>query len=363
MKINNVVYGYWAFYLAFMLAIPAIVGCSEDDKDSGDSSLGDDTSDFDSDSSDTDSAYDSNMDSASASDSSSSASTDTSTDSSDSADSSSDNNDTSDSTAPMYPELWYSVDNMLVYVDLNTSGDIVEILSSSLTGLESGQNSITMLKNGGLVGSRVLKATRQSQIYFVADPPRDGSPASVQILGNMDVMIEAMYTDCDGRLYVMDTGTDTTSSDGNRLLLITGDYLNGDFTYQVVSDWSSFVADIDDMGPGINAAGEIVDANGFAIDSGNIYQFDYEAGTGTRVGQGGKWGIHALGGSLFSDWKPRLYVMGSDATVSQKNYTTFEDIGASMMGPETTGASPYNGFSGLAGPLTNCVTQFTIIVE
>ena len=96
-------------------------------------------------------------------------------------------------------------------------------------------------------------------------------------------MLEGLYTDCDGRLYGMDTGADVGSSTGNRLLRFTGDYLAGDFTYQVISDLSTAdVADIDDLGPGVALDGAITDNPGFAIDSGDIYEFNYETGTGTN---------------------------------------------------------------------------------
>ena len=61
--------------------------------------------------------------------------------------------------------------------------------------------------------------------------------------------------------------------------------MNGDFSYEVVSDWSQgSVADIDDLGPGIDAQGEITDKDGFAIDTGTIYDFDYEEGNGEEAG-------------------------------------------------------------------------------
>ena len=72
------------------------------------------------------------------------------------------------------------------------------------------------------------------------------------------------------------------------------------------------VADIDDMGPGITG-NEISDNPGLAIDTSNIYAFNYESGTGSQVGNGGTYGIHALGGPLFTDGTARLYVLSIDA--------------------------------------------------
>src|SRR5690606_38617095 len=123
---------------------------------------------------------------------------------------------------------------------------------------------------------------------------------------------EALYTDCQGLVYLMDTGVDVGSAEGNRLLRFTGDFLAGDLSYEVITDLQmASVADIDDMGPGIDDMGEITDGNGFAIDSGQVYDFDYNTGTGTLLGPGGTWGIHALGGPLFDDDVARLYLLDS----------------------------------------------------
>lgn len=48
--------------------------------------------------------------------------------------------------------------------------------------------------------------------------------------------IEALYTDCDGRVYLMDTGKDVSTAEGNRLLRFTGDYIKGDLGYEVITD-------------------------------------------------------------------------------------------------------------------------------
>jgi hypothetical protein len=156
-------------------------------------------------------------------------------------------------SAPQYPELWYSSGQYLVYIELSEDdGSVVKLEASSMEGLPIGQNCLTMLDDGSLVGARLSDADNHTYFYRIKDPPRDGSAAEYDKLGVMpeDIMLEGLYTDCDGRLYGMDTGADVGSFTGNRLLRFLGNYLAGDFDYQVVSDLSSaVVADIDDMGP------------------------------------------------------------------------------------------------------------------
>ncbi|MBN2342070.1 MAG: hypothetical protein JXX29_12430 [Deltaproteobacteria bacterium] len=265
-------------------------------------------------------------------------------------------------TAEMYPELWYSADNQLVNVQLSEDdGSVQNIVSYTIDGLGLGQNSLTMMKDGSLVGARLVKETFETELYYLAEPPRSGDTASYEMLGIMidGIMLEALYTDCDGNLYGMDTGVDDGGSEGNQLIRFVGDFLAGDFSYVVVSDWSQGdVADIDDMGPGISESGEITDNDGFAIDTSTIYAFNYEEGQGTAVGAGGTWGIHALGGPLFTDDTSRLYVMTADAVITQIDPVTFDVIGEEATGPTVENGNA--GWSGLAGPLTDCVTQFTV---
>ncbi|MEQ9324006.1 MAG: hypothetical protein RIF41_32880 [Polyangiaceae bacterium] len=263
-------------------------------------------------------------------------------------------------TVEQFPELWYSVDQLLVHIELSAiDGTFVGITTSDVEGdLPLGQNALTMLDDGSLLGARLSTADDLTHFYYIADPPRDGSPVVPVPLGVMidDLKLEGLYTDCDGRLYGMDTGVDNTDSVGNRLLRFTGDPIGGDFTYVVVSDLATAdVADIDDMSPGISG-GVISDNPGLAIDTGDIYDFDYQTGSGNLVANGGTWGIHALGGPLFSDAIARLFVLSSLGELFEVDPTTFTLSGVLATGP--TPAEGAAGWSGLAGPLTDCVTGF-----
>lgn len=258
-------------------------------------------------------------------------------------------------------ELWYAVDHTLVHIALNSDGSVAALQPSAMNGdFEVGQNAITVLADGALFGSRLSKATLTTSFYYIAEPPTDGSEVTPTPLGVMPdgIMIEGLYTDCDGRLYAMDTGSNETNAAGNRLIRFVGDVLSSDFSFDVVTDLSSAdVADIDDMGPGI-VDNEISDNPGLAIDSGKIHAFDYETGTGTLVGEGGSYGIHALGGALFGDGTSRLYVLSVDAELYEMNPDTF-----ALSDVLTTGPTPPNGhagWSGLAGPLTDCDSGFVI---
>jgi hypothetical protein len=224
-----------------------------------------------------------------------------------------------------------------------------------------GQNAITMLDDGSLLGARLSRADDQSYFYHIAEPPRDGAEVTPERLGVMPggIMVEGLYSDCEGRIYVMDTGADNSSSEGNRLLRFTSDVLSGDFEFDVVSDLASaVVADIDDMGPGIED-NQVTDNPGLAIDTGDIYDFNYETGTGTQVATGGTFGIHVLGGDLFSDGRTRLYVLSSDAELFEVDPETFSLSDVLMTGPEPD--EGMRGWSGLAGPLTECDSGFTLI--
>lgn len=272
-----------------------------------------------------------------------------------------------DSTAPspaFDAELWYAVDDMLVYVEIDPDdGSVVQFVASNVVGgLEHGQNAITMLDDGSLLVARLARSDDQTHFYYFADPPRDGSDVTPMSLGIMPdaIMIEGLYSDCDGRIYAMDTGVDDTSSEGNRLLRFTGSVIAGDFAFVVVSDLSSAdVADIDDMGPGINA-NQVTDNPGIAIDTSDLYAFNYETGTGTQVATGGTWGIHALGGDLFSDGRSRLYILSSDAELFEVDPGAFILSDVLGTGPPTTTGNP-PGWTGLAGPLTECDSGFTLI--
>jgi len=259
-----------------------------------------------------------------------------------------------------FAELWYSVDQLLVRIELSPiDGSLVGMTTSDVQGgLPVGQNALTMLDDGSLLGARLSTDDDLTHFYYIADPPRDGSPVTPDPLGVMpdSLMLEGLYTDCDGRIYGMDTGSDVTNSDGNRLLRFTGDVVGGDFTFVVVSDLATAdVADIDDMSPGI-AGGTVTDNPGLAIDTGDIYDFDYQSGSGTLVAQGGTYGIHALGGPLFSDGISRLFVFSSQGELFEVDPSTFAL--SDVLGTGPTPTNGIAGWSGLAGPLTDCETGF-----
>jgi len=260
-----------------------------------------------------------------------------------------------------YAELWYSVADRLVRFPLNPEdGSVLPLQQSTISNPPPlGQNLLTMMSDGSLIGARLSTADSQTYFYHVPDPPRDGATITVVELGTMsdDLMLEGFYTDCDGHLYAMDTGSDATNADGNRLIRFTGDVVASDFSYVVVSDLATAdVADIDDMSPGIDS-NEIHDNPGLAIDSGTVHQFDYETGSGTAVGTGGSWGIHALGGKLFTDSVSRLYLLSSDAELFEMDPTTYTVSSVLATGPADVEGTA--GHSGLAGPLTDCDTGFT----
>lgn len=259
----------------------------------------------------------------------------------------------------MYPELWYSVDQWLVRVEFAADGTIKQIVPSTISlPLDTGQSAITMLNDGSLLVSRLSKDDKQSHFFHVATPPRDGSAVTPKSLGVMpdNIMIEGLYVDCEGRLYAMDTGSDDTNANGNRLLRFTGNVTTGDFTFVQVSDLAAAdVADVDDMGPGINAENKIVDNPGLAIDTGHIFAFNFETGKGNEVAQAGTYGIHALGGSLFGDGRSRLYVMNNNADIVELDPTTF--AASKVLGTGPTPARDGAGWSSLAGPLTDCAAS------
>ena len=255
------------------------------------------------------------------------------------------------------PNLWYSVENKLHYIKINENdGSVVELVTSTITTpLLDGFDGITMLEDGSLLGSRVLGGVG-TQIFHIPEPPVEPSMIAVDIIGMVPdtLLIEALYTDCKGLVYLMDSGTDLSTADGNRLIRFTGDYLAGDLNYKVITDLeNASVADIDDLGPGIDAMGEITDGSGFAIDSGEVYAFDYNLGTGKKLGNGGTWGSHALGGPLFTDKTARLYLLDIDAKLVRADPVTLALSPVLVTGPKPEGDAPA-GWSGLTGPLTEC---------
>jgi hypothetical protein len=254
-----------------------------------------------------------------------------------------------------------------MYIELDPmDGSVVTLVHNQLNPdapLWNGQNGLTMLEDGSLLGSR--ESAQGTQIFHVPEPPTtENTPADAVYLGLVpdDVRVEALYTDCDGRIYLMDTGVDVSSAEGNRLLRFTGNYLQGDLQFEVITDLeNASVGDIDDMSPGIDGD-EITDGVGFAMDSAELWQIDYTTGTGTTLANtDGTWGIHALGGPLFNDLMPRLYILsaGDDNTgaeLMEVNIMDYSNSSPLVEGPDLNLNNGYNGWSGLAGPLTECMT-------
>ncbi|MCB9554834.1 MAG: hypothetical protein H6707_01940 [Deltaproteobacteria bacterium] len=264
-------------------------------------------------------------------------------------------------------ELWYAIESTLVHIELNgaqeistgPTGYVKDIHTSTITpSLSVGHNSLVVLDDGSLLGARLSIPEHDTQFYHIAQPPRDGSPVTAKIIGLMpdNIRIEAMHVDCKGRVYVMDTGVHDGTPEGNRLLRFTGDIVAGDFSFEVINSLEN-APDIDDMGPGV-VDGEITDNPGFAIDSGDIYDFNYQQGTGKRVGSGGTWGIHALGRQMFSDDKARIYVLSQDGELYWVDPVTMIRSSRLETGPKAING--YDGWSGLAGPLSSCKSGFIV---
>lgn len=266
--------------------------------------------------------------------------------------------ETGEPPSPLWtaPSLWYSVEDRLLYIDIAEADGTVESLVTITitTPMIDGQSGITMLEDGSLLISR--ESPGASEIYHVPEPPTVESEIEVVTLGVVpdELRIEALYTDCQGLVYLMDTGVSNTSAEGNRLIRFTGDYLAGDLAYEVISDLGmAEVADIDDMGPGIDMLGEVTDGRGFAIDSGTVHDFDYLSGSGTQLGMGGTWGVHVLGGPLFDDGVARLYLLDADARLYEADPQDLALSDVLVTGPTPVGNAAA-GWSGLAGPLTEC---------
>jgi len=262
------------------------------------------------------------------------------------------------------PQLWYSVENFLIYIELSPAdGTVAQLVTSTIVNDPTiagtvNSCSFTMLEDGSLLGGRGIDG--QTRLFHIPAPPTTGGDVEVVMLGDMPdgIYVEALYTDCDGRVYLMDTGLDSVSNAGNRLLRFTGDYLAGDLSYEVITDLMVAVsADIDDMGPGIDAGGKVIDNPGFGIDSGAIYNLDYTTGTGSMLGMAGTYGIHTLGGPLFDDGVSRLYVLSVDAEVFEADPVTLTLSPVLATGPALASGGP-PGDSGFAGPLTDCQTGF-----
>lgn len=262
------------------------------------------------------------------------------------------------------PQLWYSIEDLLVYIELNQAdGTVAQLVTSTILNDPTimgtiNSCSLTMLPDGSLLGGRGIGG--QTRLFHIPQPPTGGEDVEVVALGDMpdNIYIEALYTDCDGRVYLMDSGEDSVSNIGNRLLRFTGDYLAGDLSYEVITDLMVAVsADIDDMAPGLDARGAVIDNPGFGIDSGSVYALDYTTGTGTMLGIAGTYGIHTLGGPLFDDGVSRLYVLNVDAEVFEVDPITLAPSPVLATGPSLASGGP-PGDTGFAGPLTDCQTGF-----
>ncbi|MCH9681487.1 MAG: hypothetical protein K0V04_08645 [Deltaproteobacteria bacterium] len=272
---------------------------------------------------------------------------------------------------PGAPLLWYAVADRLIYIELDPiDGSVALLVDHQITtdvALSNAGAGIALLDDGGLLIARGPSsgpsgnyAADSSSIFYAPSPPTTvAGNAQFQFLGQLpdNIPVEAIHVDCEGQVYLMDSGTNSASSVGNRLLRLTGDYFGGDMSYEVITDLGmASVADIDDMSPGIDANGDITDSQGFAIDSGTVHDFDYVSGTGNALGMAGTYGIHALGGPLFEDQTARLYVLNVAAELFEVDPVTLASSAVLVTGPDVPGIP--NGIAGLAGPLTACDTGF-----
>ncbi len=267
------------------------------------------------------------------------------------------------SIASAAPDLWYVNGTKLTYIEVSADGSSATLtpgdISPSLSGVQFG---LTLLPDGSLLGATLegTATSGSSTMFHIPSPPTDGSTALVIELGTMieGVRLEGLYTDCAGRVYGMDTGVHTATAEDNRLIRFTGDVPGGDFSYEVVSDLSASIPDIDDLGPGIDGSGDVVDNPGIAIDSGFVHRIDYDSGSNSPVGaSSGTFGIHTLDGSEFSDGVSRLYVLHHDGWL----YEIDPDDGSTilLLGQGPGGASGTNDVaSGLTGPLPQCDSGF-----
>lgn len=261
------------------------------------------------------------------------------------------------------PQLWYSLEDLLVYVELAPAdGSVVQFVASKIvnepplgSANDGISSSLTMLADGSLLGAR--GTTNLTQFYHVPEPPTVATEVTVTMLGSLPIYIEALHVDCDGRVYLMDTGVDNVSPDKNRLLRLIGDYLAGDFAYVEIGQLEKGGTDIDDMAPGIGIDGDAIDNPGLAIDDKWIHRFDYSTGDNNPLLMAGTYGIHVLGGPLFDDGVSRVYVTDIDG----RFYTV--DLVKKTVSPSLAmGPSPMNnvaaGLTGITGPLTECITGF-----
>ena len=96
-------------------------------------------------------------------------------------------------SAPQFSELWYAVDDKLVYIPIDkATAEVGAFVVSQIEGLEIGQNSISMLDDGSLLGARLASSDNQSYFFLISNPPRDGSPVMPVDMGIMPdgIMVE-----------------------------------------------------------------------------------------------------------------------------------------------------------------------------
>ena len=88
---------------------------------------------------------------------------------------------------PQRAELWYSVDDLLVHISLNPDDGTVDDLEAHpmLVDLPAGQNSLTMLADGSLLGARLSAADDQTYFYYIARVPEPGEDVDPATLGVM----------------------------------------------------------------------------------------------------------------------------------------------------------------------------------
>jgi PKD repeat protein len=258
------------------------------------------------------------------------------------------------------PIMWYAWQSRLICVKVNSDGLSADFTESPLIQ-DNGDPmpytsflSLTMLEDGSLLFATQEGSSKPfvSRLFHIEVPQSDGSTSYAKFLGIMsdDIGIEGLYTDALNRVYVMDTGSQHSSSSGNRLLRFTGDVTLGDFSYEVVSI-SQSVPDIDGMGPGIDkTTGWVVDTPGFAIDSLDLYKVDYDTGAFSYIAPNvGPYAIHAINGSEFSDGTSRLYTITGYPQTGGTTSTLYEidpDTGATIrsLGSGPSGIGLTGGF-------------------
>ncbi len=173
---------------------------------------------------------------------------------------------------------------------------------------------VTLMPDGSIVGATATQGYFSETFQIdSADLEARVSPITVTVLGTVGYDIEAMFTDCLGRVYAVDTGTSSTTATGNRLLRWASvvDFPNG--PYEEIGDLAATGTDLDELGPGI-VEGGVCDEPGYAADTGNIYRISYVNGTVEYLGTvDGVFNVHALDGSFFQDRRSRALIMRGHA--------------------------------------------------